>query len=247
MVWLYVLVGLVVVYFISSKNNSRSKKKSKLKSHPKADISTHNNKRHPLEKGFKQRFENIKEFCNMTDIVFIDTETTGLTENDQIIEIAVVDFNGNILLDSLVKPTVKVNPKAKAKHGIADKELKNAPLWPDVYKQYLTATEGKTILAYNSKYDKKMVQQTCKANNLTNKKRQWNCVMLAYSEFMGYKKYDSYTWHKLEIAAFNCGVKIDGQATQRHRAVFDAGMALGVYLYMQREVNRLVNTNKPNT
>lgn len=84
-----------------------------------------------------------------------------------------------------------------------------------------------------------MVRQSCKAHNLTNKRKQWDCVMLAYAEFMGHEK-----WYKLEEAVNNCGISINGEKEQKHRAVYDAGMALGVYLFMQRDINHILKSIK---
>ncbi|MFC3193207.1 exonuclease domain-containing protein [Marinicella sediminis] len=168
----------------------------------------------------------------------MDTETTGIDKHDQIIEIAILDEEGNILLDSLVKPTVKVTPNARAVHGISNRDLKNAPGWAEVYEKYLSITEGKTILAYNSKFDKRLMQQSCKANKLVNKRRNWDCIMLAYSEFMGNTKNGWYKWHKLEDAAFNSTVSISNSNSKQHKALYDSGLALGVYMHMKAEVNK---------
>jgi len=39
--------------------------------------------------------------------LILDTETTGLGEKDVIIQMALIDLDGNVLLDSLVKPKKK--------------------------------------------------------------------------------------------------------------------------------------------
>lgn len=38
-------------------------------------------------------------------VVFLDTETTGLDGNAEIIDIALVDRDGAVLLDTLIRPT----------------------------------------------------------------------------------------------------------------------------------------------
>ena len=64
--------------------------------------------------------------------VIFDTETTGLDKTDEVIEIACVDIDGNVLLDTLVKPTCRVSDGARAIHGISDDQLTHAPLIDEI-------------------------------------------------------------------------------------------------------------------
>ncbi|NDD11792.1 MAG: hypothetical protein EB072_03880 [Betaproteobacteria bacterium] len=54
--------------------------------------------------------------------VFLDTETTGLSPSsgDKIVEIAIVDGSGRILLNSLVDPGRAIPWHATNVHGITD-------------------------------------------------------------------------------------------------------------------------------
>ena len=67
--------------------------------------------------------------------VYIDTETTGTGPNDSIIEISIIDQDGGVLVESLVRPVGKISPGARAVHGITDDMIKDAPLWESVWKQ----------------------------------------------------------------------------------------------------------------
>ena len=42
---------------------------------------------------------------NKNNYVILDTETTGLGDNDVIVQLGILDLNGNVLLDTLIKPT----------------------------------------------------------------------------------------------------------------------------------------------
>ncbi|MBP1702194.1 MAG: putative exonuclease [Chloroflexi bacterium] len=44
--------------------------------------------------------------------LFLDTETTGLNELAEIVEISIVDYNGITLLDTLVRPRRSIPPDA---------------------------------------------------------------------------------------------------------------------------------------
>ncbi|WP_370656558.1 3'-5' exonuclease, partial [Klebsiella pneumoniae] len=55
--------------------------------------------------------------------VFLDTETTGLDDHAELVEIAVVNEDGCVLFESFCRPTVPVDPGAQAVHGIGDDVL----------------------------------------------------------------------------------------------------------------------------
>jgi len=63
-------------------------------------------------------------------LAYLDTETTGLKDYDQIVEICLLDNDGAVLIDSLVKPTVKIPLDATRIHGITDAMVSSAPTWP---------------------------------------------------------------------------------------------------------------------
>jgi DNA polymerase-3 subunit epsilon len=91
----------------------------------------------------------------------LDVETTGLDEEAEIIEIAVVDLAGAVLFDSLVKPVGQVTPEAHAIHGIDDAMLANAPGWPAVYSSVAPLLAGRHLAAHNVAFERRLLEQTC--------------------------------------------------------------------------------------
>ena len=66
--------------------------------------------------------------------LFLDTETTGLhPPNDKVVEVAIADLGGNVLLNTLVNPEQEIG-FATTIHHITDDMVANAPtleqLWP---------------------------------------------------------------------------------------------------------------------
>ncbi|WP_451923599.1 exonuclease domain-containing protein [Thalassolituus marinus] len=64
--------------------------------------------------------------------LFLDTETTGLGDKAQILELAISDAQGTILFETRVRPTVPIDPEAEGVHGITAESLANSPTWPEV-------------------------------------------------------------------------------------------------------------------
>jgi hypothetical protein len=146
--------------------------------------------------------------------VICDFETTDL--GGVAIEVAVIDAcTGAILLDTLISPDgVQVEDGARAVHGITDAELAGAPCWRDVAPKFLAAVAGKTILAYNARFDSDTAAITHEHAGLPAgqlpPRRQWWCLMEALS-----------TWHRVGY-----WYPLGG----RHRAPGDAEAARQVLL-----------------
>ena len=73
--------------------------------------------------------------------IFLDTETTGFRETDEVVEISIIDIDGETLFSSLVKPRIPIPPDAMRVHGITEQMVADAPVWADIYpniKNHLT-------------------------------------------------------------------------------------------------------------
>lgn len=167
------------------------------------------------------------------DYVVLDTETTGLDEDAEIVEIAIVDSTGKVLLDTLVKPSkpLPVYCEASEIHGITNEMLVNAPNWQDIYEKVRGVLLGKQVLIYNAKFDCRLIQQTCDKYNLLSPIQNAKCVMLEYAQWYGeWNEYNgNYRWHKLGNAVRYLGLSFNGQ---EHRALFDCQAALGVWKFI---------------
>jgi len=118
--------------------------------------------------------------------VYIDTETTGLGRSDEVIEISIVDFDGKILLSSLVKPTQPIPPDAQMIHGISTAMVEATPTWPVLWPEIRGFFYGRTIAAYNAQFDLKMMQQSHLRYRLPWRENlNMLDVLLLYSDFKG--------------------------------------------------------------
>lgn len=136
-----------------------------------------------------------------TDWVILDTETTGLSPVDEIIQIAILSSDGTVLLDTLVHPTQPIPPSATLVHGIRDADVKDAPHFPEIFQHIEKITSGKTIVIYNAAFDVRMIQQTMAKYSLSAAaitEEQVECAMLQYSAWYGeFWPEGGYKWQKL--------------------------------------------------
>jgi DNA polymerase-3 subunit epsilon len=162
----------------------------------------------------------------------LDAETTGLDENAEIIELAVIDELGNTLLNTLVKPTKPIPAEAIEIHGITNEMVADAPSWETVRGQLawiMVKNPRSPLVIYNADYDSRLIVQTEVANGgdyFNPALLGAECAMLAYAEFYGdWNEYrEQFRWQKLVNAADQQCVEVKGA----HRALSDCLMTLGV-------------------
>lgn len=86
----------------------------------------------------------------------IDTETTGLkTEEDRILQISVLDGNGEVLFDSYVHPYgVSSWPKAQSINGISPAMVRDSPSMPELRPNVeVVLRDAVLIIGYNPYFD----------------------------------------------------------------------------------------------
>ncbi|WP_065424444.1 exonuclease domain-containing protein [Serratia marcescens] len=165
--------------------------------------------------------------------LILDTETTGLGEDAEIVEITIINSHGAVLLNTLVKPTVAIPAEATAIHGITDEMVKDAPRWMDIHAEFCHLIAGNPVVTYNANYDTRLINQTAKLWGLEDqlfnlrKSITISCAMIAYAEHYGATdpRRGGFKWQKLTAAAEQQSVKIQGA---EHRALSDCMTTLGV-------------------
>lgn len=91
--------------------------------------------------------------------IVIDTETTGLTKKDRILELAIIDWeSGNILFLSRFNPEIPIPIEASNIHGIKDDDVKNCGYFRDSARELLPILETTdAVIGYNTKFDTDML------------------------------------------------------------------------------------------
>ena len=153
------------------------------------------------------------------ETLYFDTETTGFGPQAEIVDIAVVNGQGQLLLDSYVRPGVRIPPDATRVHGITDSHVAGAPRWDAVYPRLAALLNGRTVVVYNAAFDLQMVNQMNRRFALPPLVAHWQCAMLRYAEFAAEwnAQRQSYRWHKLAAALTTLG-----HPPSPHRAAGDA-------------------------
>jgi DNA polymerase III subunit epsilon len=165
--------------------------------------------------------------------IYLDTETTGTGPNDNILEISIIEHDGSVLIDTLIKPVGKIDPGAQRVHGISVDMVANAPRWGDEWAKIEAILEGRILGIYNADFDLRMMQQSHTRNWL-----QWRqpegleifCIMKLYAQFWGQwnSRRGNYRWQSLDNAGQQCDIALPNS----HRAKDDTLLTRAILEYM---------------
>lgn len=129
--------------------------------------------------------------------IVIDIETTGLEEDDEILQVSIIDFNGNVLFNEYIKPTRKKQwTEAQRINGISPEMVNDCKTF-SCYKNQIQEIFDSTdlIIGYNYNFDlwflerKKIVAPDCEYFNMM---EEFACV---YGEWNDY--FNDYQWQGL--------------------------------------------------
>ena len=159
-------------------------------------------------------------------MLIIDTETTGLSGQDQIIEVAVIDTLGERQIHSLVLPQQPISSGAYRIHGLTTQFLasEGAPAWSQIHADLVAVLQSAPlILGWNVRFDQRMFLQTARRHRKRVPlalRKDWHDLIPAY------RKARPGGRHRLEDAVRREGVR----AHDAHRALGDCYAVLDVML-----------------
>lgn len=158
--------------------------------------------------------------------VILDTETTGLRSDAEICEISIIDWDGSVLFDSLVRPINGIPEEVTAIHGITEEDVKDAPTFAEIKDQVQEILSTRKVIIYNQSYDTRILRQAAQHSGVDwEELKDVDCLMMLYSRFSGeINARGSLKWHKLVDAAEHFNIITEGA----HRAKADCIMTLGV-------------------
>jgi DNA polymerase III subunit epsilon len=128
----------------------------------------------------------------------LDTETTGLN-NPEIIELGVIDLNGNEIINQRFCPRTEVTREASNIHGITDESLDEEQDFSSITDCLSELMFQRKLLVYNLEFDRTALSFTFGLFGWGYPGLAGECVMQWYSQFCGeWNDYrGGYRWQKL--------------------------------------------------
>lgn len=158
-------------------------------------------------------------------IIVLDTETTGLADSDELLQLSIIDDAGSILFNSYFRPDHHHTwPEAEAVNGIRPEDVADKPTVNECsHKIQSIIDEADIIVAYNADFDLKML------------KKHGICIpadaviidmMILFAEIYGdYSEYQGdYRWMNLSLCAEY--YKYDWGDDSAHNALADCRATL---------------------
>ena len=165
------------------------------------------------------------KWARRTDWLVIDTETTGVTGQDQIVEVCAISAEGRVLVNTLVKPTCRIHPSARRIHDIDAAMVRDAPTFAEIAPALLKAMRGRHCLAYQASFDRRMLMQSWKAHRLVGSiedgilpENRWKCVMQAFAKHHGQRV------KLIEACKLAGSMAVDLQHFSQHHAYGDTAL-----------------------
>ncbi len=148
------------------------------------------------------------------------------------IDIAIVDRDGRVLLDTLVRPSDEIPADATAIHGIDEAAVSDAPTWEEVYPLVGRILDrAGPVVVYNADFDSRVISQTNAIYGLPDFQVEWHCAMKQFAAYAGdwHERYENWRWHKLMVA-----LEMMGQPTPdvQHRALADTQASRNIVMAM---------------
>jgi len=103
----------------------------------------------------------------MNNVVVWDTETTGLSKEDEIVSIGVINLAGDTLVNLKLRPVyIERVQRVTAVNGFAPEDLEHCPglweSWPNIYKWLSSSTWA----IFNASFDTEMLEYGCRRAGL---------------------------------------------------------------------------------
>jgi len=175
----------------------------------------------PAKEGVQQWARDLVE----GSFLVFDTETTGTGKKDEIVQIGILNQDGEVVLNTLVKPTITIPSNVTKIHGIDNVDVEDAPTMDELYIKLSTLIAGQDLVAYNIDFDWRMMQQSLAKYQLPLfRPKALHCAMKQYAKFWGERSTynQSYKWQKLGNAAKQQRIPV----VNAHDALGDSVMTL---------------------
>jgi DNA polymerase III epsilon subunit-like protein len=98
---------------------------------------------------------------------FLEIDTTGLSNQDGIVRVAMVNLSGGVMYDDiLIKPSRPISREASAANGLTDDDVKDAPSLPEVWERIQSGLYGRYVISFNQKFDVEKLNEAAARHQL---------------------------------------------------------------------------------
>lgn len=173
-------------------------------------------------------------------IIVFDTETTGVRVTDEVLSLAMIDGDGNVLLDRLYAPQSHQEwPQAQQIHHISPQDVAGKPTLLDDKERIeaLLNHEDTMLVGYNLGFDLRLLRQS----GLTLHPHHTYDVMDAFAEYRKVPGTQRGKWRKFKLIECAAYFQYDWQDTKAHGALADSLATLHCYKKLAKIIGKPAN------
>jgi DNA polymerase-3 subunit epsilon len=161
--------------------------------------------------------------------ISLDTETTGLTPKDRIIEIACVEIVNRVKtgnnFHTYINPMVPISEGAAKVHGITDEMVADKEIFASIAPKFLEFIGNSTLIIHNAEFDLGFLNKELGllGHNLIDRARVIDTLKMARQKFPG---------SPASLDALCKRFSISLEERDKHGALIDAELLTHVYLHL---------------
>ena len=134
------------------------------------------------------RFDSF-QMIRHRDYLLLSTKSNGISPQAEVIEIAAVDQDGKVLLNTLVQPEQALSEGVCYPHSISNSMFADAPSWPQVCPALLDVLKGELCVIWHAEFHLRLLLQTMERYQLDVPERfgaeGFFCAMRDYNHWQG--------------------------------------------------------------
>ncbi len=159
----------------------------------------------------------------MQNFAAIDFETANY-QRTSVCSVGVVTVRGGMIADrfySLIKPEPEYyDYRCVQVHGLTEEDTRNAPVFPDVWRQIEPLITGLPLVAHNKAFDETCLKAVFRMYRMDYPGYTFLCTLLRSRKVWPWGR------HTLDVIAARCGYDL----TQHHHALADAEACAAIAL-----------------
>ncbi|MST88942.1 3'-5' exonuclease [Sharpea azabuensis] len=182
----------------------------------------------------RKKYQNIDQYeppymipmtysiLDLDDCVILDTETTGLYKDDEVIELSVIDMLGNEIYHSLYHPQKRIGQAASRVNGITNPMLKDEPYFVNEWEAIKEAVGHRRIIGHNIAFDYRITLSTALRYHIPESEVKMLFRNMVDSRLIAKRYIKNVDNYKLSTLCEMFGIT----DPQKHRATYDCLMTL---------------------
>jgi DNA polymerase III alpha subunit (gram-positive type) len=114
----------------------------------------------------------------LSNLAYLEVDTTGVRLDAEVVRLLLVDAQGTVLCDHLVKPEGPLSSEISQYHGITQQEVEAAPSFLEIWPVFLQAASTRYLLSFNLEFDLSMIQAQLQRAHLPPVTLIGDCLMI---------------------------------------------------------------------